>query len=261
MPAPRTALQFHSVSMRFRTDARGEVWAVRDFNLACGEGDLTCLVGPSGCGKTTLLRLAAGLEQPTGGSIHLGADQAGTPIPPPGYVSQEGDLLPWRRVEDNVALGLEIRGMPRLQRLSVAHQALRRVGLPGNVARAFPHELSGGMRQRAVLARLACLHPRLVLMDEPFVSLDEATRHRLQDGLLRLWREDQQTLLFVTHSLDEAVFLADRIVVMTFAGIAADRRVEWPRPRDRFSPLFLALMAELRDALKQEDSMPAHDTL
>jgi NitT/TauT family transport system ATP-binding protein len=222
---------------------------VRDFNLTCGEGELTCLVGPSGCGKTTLLRLAAGLEQPTAGWLAFNGREVERAGRHPGFVSQEGDLLPWRRVEDNVALGLEIRGVRRAERLKIARQALQRVGLPENVARSFPHELSGGMRQRVVLARVACLRPRALLMDEPFASLDEATRHRLQADLLDLWRAERQTLLFVTHSLDEAAFLADRIVVMTFAGIAADRRVHWPRPRDRFSPAFVALLAELRNTL------------
>lgn len=242
---PASTIEFQSVGKCFHTPARGEVWAVRNFNLACGEGELTCLVGPSGCGKTTLLRLAAGLEQPTSGQVRLNGNGTGSAGMHTGFVSQEGDLLPWRRVEDNVALGLEIRGMARKERMPIARQALRRVGLPENVARSFPHELSGGMRQRVVLARMACLHPRLLLMDEPFASLDEATRHRLQADLLDLWRAERLTLLFVTHSLDEAVFLADRIVVMTFAGIAADRRVDWPRPRNRASPEFFALVAEL----------------
>jgi NitT/TauT family transport system ATP-binding protein len=247
--SPPPAIEFDSVGKCFQTGARGDVWAVRNFNLACGEGELTCLVGPSGCGKTTLLRLAMGLEQPTEGRVRLNRNGGGATNEHPGFVSQEGNLLPWRRVEDNVALGLELRGMSRKERLPIAHQALRRVGLPKNVARSYPHELSGGMRQRVVLARMACLHPRLLLMDEPFASLDEATRHRLQNDLLEFWRAERQTLLFVTHSLDEAVFLADRIVVMTFAGIAADRRVDWPRPRDRGSPAFTALAVELRSAL------------
>jgi ABC-type nitrate/sulfonate/bicarbonate transport system ATPase subunit len=238
-------IEFDSVGKCFQTGARGALWAVRNFNLRCGEGELTCLVGPSGCGKTTLLRLAMGLEQPTEGRVRLNGSEAGAAREHPGFVSQEGDLLPWRRVEDNVALGLEIRGMPRKERLPIAREALRRVGLPDNVARSYPHELSGGMRQRVVLARMACLRPRVLLMDEPFANLDEATRHRLQDDLLEFWRTERQTLLFVTHSLDEAVFLADRIVVMTFAGIAADRGVDWPRPRNRASPEFFALVAEL----------------
>lgn len=248
MPPP-PAIQFEAVSKRFSSAARGEVWAVRDFNLACGAGELTCLVGPSGCGKTTLLRLAMGLERPTSGRVRLNGNEAETVADPPGFVSQEGDLLPWRRIEDNVALGLEIRGQPRTERLRVAHQALQRVGLPLDVARSYPHELSGGMRQRAVLARMACMRPRVLLMDEPFANLDEATRHRLQNDLLEFWRADHQTLLFVTHSLEEAVFLADRVVVLTFAGIAVDRRLDWPRPRDRFSKEFVGLMAELRNAL------------
>ncbi|MHC1765511.1 MAG: ABC transporter ATP-binding protein [Verrucomicrobiia bacterium] len=249
MSAQRS-IEFDSVGKCFQTGARGAVWAVRNFTLVCAEGELTCLVGPSGCGKTTLLRLALGLEQPTEGRVRLNGRQPSTAKEHPGFVSQDGDLLPWRRVEDNVALGLEICGMPRRERLAIAHQALRRMRLPENVARSYPHELSGGMRQRVVLARQACLRPRVLLMDEPFASLDEVTRHRLQNDLLELWRTERQTLLFVTHDLEEAALLADRIIVMNFTGLAADRRVDVQRPRDRFSPAFVALLGELRTKLQ-----------
>ncbi len=242
-------LEFDRVSKCFQTRSRGEVWAVREFSLVCNPGEFTCLVGPSGCGKTTLLRLAAGLDRPTSGKILID----GKPPPAsgfrPGYVSQEGDLLPWRRVEDNIALGLEIQGMPRKQRTEIARRALAAVGLPPDVARSYPHELSGGMRQRVVLARMACLNPRLILMDEPFANLDEVTRHRLQQDLIRMWQQHRPTVLFVTHSLDEAAYLADRIVVLTSTGIAADLRVELPRDRDRFAPGSIELLARLRRAM------------
>ncbi len=247
-PAP--AIIFNSIGKCFRTDSRGEVWAVRNFSLMCLEGELTCLVGPSGCGKTTLLRLAMGLEKPTEGNLRRNSSQANHAREYPGFVSQEGDLLPWRCVEDNVALGLEIRNVPHSDRIKIAHDALRRVGLPESIARSFPHELSGGMRQRVALARMACLRPRILLMDEPFANLDEATRRRLQDDLLSLWRSECPTLLFVTHNLDEAVYLADRIVAMASEGVALDRRLDWPRPRDRSSPAFMRLVEELRSFLR-----------
>jgi len=245
-------IRFERVSRCFRTPARGDVWALRDFDLACHSGELTCVVGPSGCGKTTLLRLAAGLEPPTSGRVIVNGKPASDEPPQGiGLVSQEGHLLPWRRVLDNVALGLEIRGVPRADRKRLARRVLQRVHLPLSVARSFPHELSGGMRQRVALARTLCPDPRVLLMDEPFVNLDEPTRHDLQRELLDLWKADGQTILFVTHSIEEAVFLADRVVVMTFARTVADIRLEIPRPRDRLSESFVEMLLEVRRAFTQ----------
>ncbi len=234
------------VSKRYRTPARGEVWALRDLDLLCPAGQLTCVLGPSGCGKTTLLRLAAGLEAPTAGRVRI--DGQAVTAPPVGValVSQEGALLPWRRVIDDVALGLEIRGVGRVERRARARQAIRRVHLPPEVEASLPHELSGGMRQRVALARALCTGPRILLMDEPFASVDEPTRHRLQDELVRLWQADGQTVLFVTHSIEEAVYLADRLVVMTFAKAVADLPVALPRPRDRLAPDFVETLLAVR---------------
>lgn len=246
--APVT-LEFNRVSKCFRTGSRGQVWAVRDFSLVCNPGEFTCLVGPSGCGKTTILRMAAGLDQPTSGKILINGRPAHQGEHRPGYVSQEGDLLPWRRVEDNIALGLEIQGVPRKQRTEIARCALAAVGLPPDVARSYPHELSGGMRQRVVLARMACLNPRLMLMDEPFANLDEATRHRLQQDLVQMWQRERPTVLFVTHSLDEAVYLADRIIVLRSEGIVLETKVDLPRPRDRLGRDSVEFASKLRVTL------------
>lgn len=158
-------------------------------------------------------------------------------------------MLPWRTVLDNVAVGLEIRGVPKSERRQQALAALRRARLSGEVAGSYAHELSGGMRQRVALARALCISPRLLLMDEPFARLDEPSRHQLQDELLDIWLADQRTILFVTHSLEEAVFLADRIVVMTFGARVADLPVPLPRPRDRFSSAFHDLMRQVRQTL------------
>lgn len=242
-------IRFESVSRCFDTPARGRVWALRDVTFTAAATELTCVLGPSGCGKTTLLRLAAGLDSPTTGRVV----RNGQPMPnaPPGnigLVSQEGSLLPWRRTIDNVALGLEINGVGRADRQARAAAALQRVALPEEVARSYPHELSGGMRQRVALARALCVNPRVLLMDEPFASVDEPTRHHLQDDLLRVWAGDSQTILFVTHSLEEAVYLADRVLVMTFGRTIADFRVDLPRPRDRLSEPFVQTLVKVRHA-------------
>ena len=246
MSAPGESIRLHSVGRCFRTATRGDVWAVRDLDLACADGELTCLLGPSGCGKTTVLRLVAGLDRPTVGHVAL----AGTPVRGPrrgvGFVSQDHDLFPWRRVWENVALGLELRGLPRHERRRQALESLARLGLGAELAGSYPHELSGGMRQRVALARAFCVQPQILLMDEPFARLDEPTRHQLQDELLDFWLADRRTLLFVTHSLEEAVFLADRIVVMAAGTLVDQIPVDLPRPRERLSGEFLDLLRRVR---------------
>ena len=247
-------IRFEKTGKCYRTPQRGDVWAVRDLDLACRKGQLTCVLGPSGCGKTTLLRLAAGLEPATTGQVLVEGAAMSAPTGTMGLVSQEGDLLPWRRVGDNIALGLEIKGVDRTTRRTRAGAAIRRMRLPAETARSFPHELSGGMRQRVALARALCPNPPVLLMDEPFSRLDELTRYRLQEDLLDLWLADRQTVLFVTHSIEEAVFLADRVVVMTFGSIVADFPVDLPRPRDRLSPEFVDVFLRVRQALTEHET-------
>jgi len=244
-------IRFENVGKCFTTAARGEVWALRDLSLTCPAGELTCVVGPSGCGKTTLLRMAAGLETPTAGVVRVDGQSVAGPPADIGLVSQEGDLLPWRRVGRNVALGLEIRHIPRRVRKARVLKTLGRLGLPENVVRSFPHELSGGMRQRVALARALCPNPRVLLMDEPFSSVDEPTRNRLQGELLALWQADRQTVLYVTHSIEEAVFLADRVVVMTFGRVVQTIDVALRRPRDRLGEAFVKVLLTVRRALAE----------
>jgi len=239
-------IRFNAVSKRYATPARGEVWALRNLDLVCPARQLTCVLGPSGCGKTTLLRLAAGLETPTAGRVTIDGQPVTGPTQGVGLVSQEGALLPWRRVIDDVALGLEIRGVGRAQRRDQARRAVARVHLPSEVERSLPHELSGGMRQRVALARALCPGPRILLMDEPFASVDEPTRHHLQSEVLNVWQADGQTILFVTHNVEEAVYLADRLIVMTFARTVADLPVALPRPRDRLAPEFVETLLTVR---------------
>lgn len=254
MRAVNDMIRFESISRRFTTPARGDVWALRDVSFAVARASLTCVLGPSGCGKTTLLRLAAGLEAPTGGRVLVADRPVAGPPEGVGLVSQEGNLLPWRRVLRNVALGLEIRRERRRARRRRALEAVRRVGLPAEVSRSLPHELSAGMRQRVALARALCPNPRILLMDEPFSRLDEPTRHRLQAELLDLWLADRQTVLFVTHSIEEAAFLADRIVVMTFGRVCRTFDVDLPRPRDRLSDAFVDVLLKVRRALAEHES-------
>jgi len=251
--ATDAALSFTGTGKRFCTPARPDVWAVRDFSLTCRRGALTCIVGPSGCGKTTLLRIAAGLEPATEGGAVLNAAPVTGPSPEVGLVSQEGGLLPWLTVARNVALGLRIQGTPRAERRRRATEAIRRVHLPADVAESYPHELSGGMRRRVALARVLCSESRILLMDEPFGGLDEQTRRRLQTQLMELWAVDRPTILFTTHSIEEAVMLADRIVVMGLACKTAEIPINLPHPRDPLSAASMACQLKTRQALQTEE--------
>jgi len=229
----------HKVAKRFRTSARGE---------------LTCVLGPSGCGKTTLLRLIAGLDHPTEGEVLLDGRPVTRPSADAALLTQEGDLLPWRRVVPNVALGLEIRGIDRRNRHARAMEALRCVGLGSDVAWSYPHELSGGMRRRVAMARALCAQPRTLLMDEPFSNLDEPTRYRLQAELMSVWHADRQTGLFVTHDVEEAVYLADQIVLMTFGRVVGALRVDVPRPRDRLADDFVRTLVHIRRLMAEHEA-------
>ena len=194
------------------TTAEGEIVALENASFEAQPGEFICLVGPSGCGKSTLLRILAGLLEPTSGRVDFGTPDA-TP-PSTALVFQENGVFPWMTVRDNVAFGLEMDGVPRAERERRADAMLRDVGLAG-FASNWPHELSVGMRQRVSVARAFISDVQLLLMDEPFGALDALTRRRMQEELLRLWRHHGHTLVFVTHDVDEAIALADRIIVMT----------------------------------------------
>lgn len=200
---------------------------LQDLNLAIGPGDFVAVLGPSGCGKSTLLRLIAGLDAPDRGSVAIDDDPW-----PIAYVFQDPCLMPWRTVLHNVALPLELTGIPRNERLLRADRLLATVGL-ADAAQRFPSQLSGGMRMRVSLARALITEPRLLLLDEPFAALDALTRQYLDNHLQALFLEHRMTVVFVTHSIAEAVFLADRALVMSPAGgaLLADRRIALPRPR------------------------------
>ena len=205
------------------------VEALSGVSLEMEDGEFLSVLGPSGCGKSTLLRLIAGLTRPTGGSIEWASGEAGTDL---GFVFQEPTLMPWATALANVALPLKLRGMTRSEREARAVAALDSVGLKG-FERVWPRELSGGMKMRVSLARALVVQPRLLLMDEPFAALDEITRHRLNGDLLRLWRQSGLTVVFVTHSVFESVFLSQRIVVMAArpGRVSAELAVTAPYPR------------------------------
>ncbi len=213
-----------------------EMEALHNINLSIEENEFVCFIGPSGCGKTTLLRIIAGLEEPSSGTVTLAGDPIKGPGPERGMVFQEYSLFPWRTVLDNVAFGLELKGVPAAERQARGRQYLKMVGLERFEAR-YPHELSGGMKQRVAIARALVNDPRALLMDEPFGALDAQTRNIMQSELLRIWEEKRKTVVFVTHSVDEAIYLADRIVIMSArpGRIKDIIEISLPRPRNRTS--------------------------
>jgi NitT/TauT family transport system ATP-binding protein len=228
----------------------GGIEALSDVSLRLSEADFVALLGPSGCGKSTLLRLIAGLDQPDSGRLTW---DDRPPAPGDiGYVFQDATLLPWATAEENVFLPLRLRGMSREAAMPLVHAALHGVGLSG-FERARPRELSGGMRMRVSIARALVTRPRLLLMDEPFAALDEFTRHKLQADLLEVWRGAGCTVVFVTHSIYEAAFLARRIVLMTPRPGRIDREIVsslTPSPETRLDPAYAALVAETASAME-----------
>lgn len=229
----------------------GEMVAIENFNLDVKNGDFVCILGPSGCGKTTLLRMVAGLEPLTSGSMKVSGEDIEGPGSDRGMVFQEFGLFPWRNVKKNVEFGLELKGIPSEKRAEISQKYVELVGLKG-FERSYPRELSGGMKQRVGIARALANDPAVLLMDEPFGALDAQTRNQMQMELLRIWKETKKTVLFVTHSVDEAVFLADRIVVMTSRPGTVKNlwNIDLPRPRDRASSEFIALRKNILDELE-----------
>jgi NitT/TauT family transport system ATP-binding protein len=256
------ALALENITCRFAAREGGEAYtAVADASLTVAAGEFVSVVGPTGCGKSTLLNIAAGLLAPSQGKVSV----FGEPLVAAngvnrraGYMFQADALMPWRTGIDNVIAGLEFRGLPRAQAVEQGDAWLRRVGLAGFGDR-YPHQMSGGMRKRLALAQTLILSPDILLMDEPFSALDVQTRQLMENELLALWAEDRKSVLFITHDLEEAIALSDRVVVLS-AGPATrpigDFRVDLPRPRDvseiRMTAGFLALHREIWAAMKEE---------
>ena len=220
--------------------------ALRDANLVVEKGEFVCLIGASGCGKSTLLRIVAGFEPPSSGEALMWDKPVSGPAPDRGMVFQDYGLFPWLSVRQNIGFGPASRGLPKAELRALVDRFVDMVGLT-RFADAYPHQLSGGMKQRVAIARVLANDAEMVLMDEPFGALDAMTRERLQDELLDIWQRTKLTVLFVTHSIEEAIFLADRVVVMEPGPgrIASEHRIELPRPRDVSSPEFNAVRREL----------------
>jgi NitT/TauT family transport system ATP-binding protein len=220
--------------------------AVSDVNLEVADGEFVCLLGPSGCGKTTILRMAAGLDAPTEGELFLDNNKIEGVNKECGFVFQEYVLFPWRSVKGNIEFGPEVKGIQKEERERISQHYIDLVGLKG-FENHYPHELSGGMKQRVGIAMAYANSPKLLLMDEPFGALDAQTRNLMQGELLRIWQEEHISALFVTHSVDEAVYLADRVVVMSArpGKLKYIFKIDIPRPRVRTSPEANAL----RDAI------------
>ena len=223
--------------------------ALSDISLSLAPGELVSLIGPSGCGKSTLLRLIAGLDIPDSGELLVGSDPINEPSAERGLVFQDPNLFPWLTVRHNIEAGLVARGVLREKRNEV-DEFMRLVGLEA-FADAYPHHLSGGMAQRVALARALINHPKVLLLDEPLGALDAFTRMRMQDEVMRLWENRRTTMLLVTHDIDEAIYMSDRILVVTPAPGRIDRDIgiELVRPRDRTSESFLRLRSDILDHL------------
>jgi len=220
----------------YEADDGDGVQALQNINIEVKDKEFVCIIGPSGCGKTTLLRIIAGLEKPDSGSVTLNNETILAPGPDRGMVFQEYSLFPWRTVLKNITFSLELKKIPKAERNKIANEYLELVGLE-MFADSYPHELSGGMKQRVAIARALVNDPKILLMDEPFGAVDAQTRNMLQQELLKIWEKEKKTIMFITHSVDEAVFLADRVVVFTArpGKIKEIINIDLPRPRDRTS--------------------------
>jgi|SRR5579864_704387 len=255
---PALALENISCTFASRDDASQRYTAVRDATLVVGEGEFVSVVGPTGCGKSTLLNVAAGLLAPSAGDVKVFGERLAGVNSRAGYMFQADALMPWRNTLDNVVAGLEFRGVAREAALERGTEWLRRVGL-GGFGKRYPHQLSGGMRKRVALAQMLILDPQILLMDEPFSALDIQTRQLMENELLELWSADRKSVVFITHDLEEAISLSDRVIVLS-AGPAChpigDHAIDLPRPRDvaeiRLTPRFMELHTRIWHSMKEE---------
>ena len=256
-PIPKPLLSVRGVARSFApTHGATATLALQETVLDAAENDFITILGPSGCGKSTLLRIVAGLDQPTAGEVLLDGTRVSGPGADRGMVFQSYTLFPWLTVRENVCFGLRERGLPQSEQLAIAQSFIGRVGLTG-FENHYPKQLSGGMQQRTALARALANGPRILLMDEPFGALDHQTRELMQELLLGIWEAEQKTVLFVTHDIDEAVFMGSRVVVMSArpGRIKFDCAVPFAHPRHysiKTSTAFVALKAELTEQVRAE---------
>jgi ABC-type nitrate/sulfonate/bicarbonate transport system ATPase subunit len=251
MTMPQPILRVRGVERRFDTTL-----ALQATDLDVAENDFITILGPSGCGKSTLLRIVAGLDQPSAGEVLLEGKRIQGPGADRGMVFQSYTLFPWLTVRDNVCFGLRERGLPRAQQLEIADAFIAKVGLRG-FEEHYAKQLSGGMQQRTAIARALANNPRILLMDEPFGALDHQTRELMQDLLLGIWEAERKTVLFVTHDIDEAVFMGTRVVVMSArpGRLELDRKIELAHPRHysmKTTAPFAAMKAELTEQVRVE---------
>ncbi|MGH8735735.1 MAG: ABC transporter ATP-binding protein [Burkholderiales bacterium] len=255
---PALALEGITCTFAAREDRSRRYTAVKDTTLVVAPGEFVSVVGPTGCGKSTLLNVAAGLLEPSEGSVTVNGERLSGINHHAGYLFQADALMPWRNALDNVVAGLEFRGLRRAQALAKGNEWLKRVGLAGFDDR-YPHQLSGGMRKRVALAQTLILGPQILLMDEPFSALDVQTRQLMENELLELWSADRKSVVFITHDLEEAIALSDRVIVLS-AGPEThpigEFAIDLPRPRDvseiRLTPHFIELHGAIWHRMKSE---------
>jgi NitT/TauT family transport system ATP-binding protein len=260
-PAETAAMSTPKVSVRnlgktYQGRNRSEITVFEEINLDINPEEFICIVGPSGCGKTTFIKIIDGLVQASSGSVYVNGAEVSEPDFDRAFVFQADSLYPWRTVLDNIAFGLEIKGIDRKDRYPRARELIKMVGLFGFESH-YPHELSGGMRQRVNLARALAVDPEIILMDEPFAALDAQTREVMQQELLKVWGSSRKTVLFITHQIDEAIYLADRVIVFSArpSTVKADIRIEIPRPRSlsvKRSPKFLEYVGEIWNLIESD---------
>lgn len=250
-------LELKDVTVTFPFAGGRTLTALDHMDLRVNKGELVALVGPSGCGKSTVLNLLAGQVASARGEVLVGGKPVKGVSPSVGYISQVDALLPWRTVQDNVALAMELRGMEKQARREIARGLMDKLGL-GGFENSYPRELSGGMKKRAAIARVLAVDPAVLMMDEPFAPLDALTRQRLQDEILTLWESTGRTILYVTHDLTEAITLADRVVLLSHrpGRVAGEYPIDLPRPRRvmdvKFSPRFVELEKTIWQDLQRE---------
>lgn len=253
----QSILSIDKISKTFNPEGNRESLPVlENINIDIQENEFVCIIGPSGCGKSTLLRIVAGLEPSTEGTVIYRGEKLNKPRKEIGMVFQNYSLMPWLNVEDNISMGLNFKRVPKLEKKKTVDEFLKIIGLE-NFRKSYPHELSGGMQQRVAIARALANNPDVVLMDEPFGALDAYTRILLQKELLRIWEYDKKTIIFVTHSVDEAIYLADRIILMSRRHGHIDREiyVDIPRIRDRSDSRYAKLTQELLEELEQLNNL------
>ena len=251
------AVELIDVARRFVTPDGKAVAALRDFNMSVARGEFVALVGPTGCGKSTTLNLVTGLARPSRGTVRVFGKEVSGIDPRIGFAFQTDALFPWRNVIDNVAAGPLFRGKPKAEAIDLARQWLARVNLSGHESK-YPHQLSGGMRKRVALAQTFINEPQILLMDEPFSALDAQTRVLMHEELMALWQQNRSSVIFVTHDLEEAIALADRVFVLTSgpATVKSVYTIDLPRPRVvsdiRYEPKFIEISHTIWNDLREE---------